>query len=300
MSMARSELTNRWLVALVGIPTAVGLAWIGRWGLGPVLALFSAGAALEVYRFAAVQGVVALRVPGAIAAAALVMLATVFPTVAVAGPVIWTFIMAFLLLLLALAALVRGVEGRPLLVVAVTAAGALVPAGGMSFLVFIRHLPLTAPAGAFDLWSTVAGVALVAYPLMVTWTTDSAAFFGGRRWGRHKLAPRLSPGKTREGGVLGLVGGTAGGVFMGLVVFDLWLGMPISWLAGGAGGLLISALSQLGDLSESAWKREAGVKDSGTVFPGHGGILDRMDSLIFTLPASYWWLALVLPGASLW
>jgi phosphatidate cytidylyltransferase len=298
--MARSELANRWLVALIGMPTAVALAWIGRWGLGPVLAAFSAGAALELYRLAATQELRALRVPGALGAATLVMLATLFPSVAAAGPVLWTFIMAFFLLLLALAALVRGVDGRPAMVTAVTAAGALIPAGGMSFLIFIRHLPVAVPAGAFELWPTVAGVALVAYPLMVTWSTDSAAFFGGRRWGRRKLAPRLSPGKTVEGGVLGLVGGTVGGVFMGLVVFDLWLGMPVSWLAGGVGGLLISALSQLGDLSESAWKREAGVKDSGDFFPGHGGILDRMDSLIFTLPASYWWLTLVLPGVAAW
>ena len=296
--MARSELTKRWLVALVGIPAAVGLAWIGRWGLGPVLAAFSAGAALEVYRLAAAQEVRALRVPGALGAATLVMLTTLFPDVATAGPALWTFIMAFLLLLLAATALVRGVEGRPMMVVAVTAAGALVPAGGMSFLIFIRHLAVEIPPDAFPLWTTVAGVAMVAFPLMVTWSTDSAAFFGGRRWGRRKLAPRLSPGKTVEGGVLGLAGGTVGGWFMGYVVFDLWLGLPVSGLLGAVGGLGISALSQLGDLSESAWKREAGVKDSGDFFPGHGGILDRMDSLIFTIPASYWWLALILPGGA--
>lgn len=298
--MARSELTKRWLVAGVGVPTAVALAWIGRWGLGPVLAAFSAGAALEAYRMASAQGISALRVPGAIGAAALVLLATLVPTVPAAGPVLWTFIVAFFLFLSVAAALVRGVAGRPFLVVAVTAAGALIPAGGMSFLVFIRHLPISPPAGAFALWSTVAGVALVAYPLMVTWLTDSAAFFGGRRWGRRKLAPELSPGKTVEGGLLGLVGGTVGGWIMGELVFGLWLGMPVSGLAGAAGGLLISACSQLGDLAESAWKREAGVKDSGDFFPGHGGILDRMDSLIFTIPASYWWLALVLPGVSPW
>ena len=298
--MARSELTKRWLVAAVGMPTAVALAWIGRWGLGPVLALFCAGAALEVYRLAETQGIRALRTPGAIGAAAVVMIATFYPSVAEAGPILWTFVMAFLLLLSAVAALVRGVEGRPLMVVAVTAAGALIPAGGMSFLVLIRHLPVRMPPGAFDLWPTVAGVALFAYPLMVTWMTDSAAFFGGRRWGTRKLAPRLSPGKTLEGGLLGLLGGTLGGWIMGELVFGLWLGMPVTGVLGAVGGLLISALSQLGDLAESAWKREAGVKDSGTVFPGHGGILDRMDSLVFTIPASYGWLALWLPTASPW
>lgn len=298
--MARSELTKRWAVALVGIPTAVALAWIGRWGLGPVLALFSAGAALEVYRLARVQGVEALRVPGALAAAAVVLIPTLLPSMAAAAPVLWAFALTFLLVVYAGAALSGGADGRPLLVTAVTAAGALLPAGGVGFLVLIRHLPVRAPADAFELWARVAGVALVAYPLMVTWMTDSAAFFGGRRWGRRKLAPRLSPGKTVEGGLLGLLGGTVGGWIMGQLVFGLWLGMPGLGFAGALGGLLISVLSQLGDLAESAWKREARVKDSGTFFPGHGGILDRMDSLIFTVPASYGWLVLILPGAGPW
>ena len=298
--MARSELTKRWAVALVGMPVAVGLAWIGRWGLGPVLALFSAGAALEAYRLARVHGVEALRVPGALAAAVVVMIPTLFPSLAAAGPVLWAFTLTFLLVVYSGAALSRGPDGRPLLVTAVTAAGALLPAGGVGFLVLIRHLPVRAPADAFELWARVAGVALVAYPLMVTWMTDSAAFFGGRRWGRRKLAPRLSPGKTVEGGFLGLLGGTLGGWIMGELVFGLWLGLPGLGFAGALGGLLISVLSQLGDLAESAWKREARVKDSGTFFPGHGGILDRMDSLIFTIPASYGWLVLVLPGVGPW
>ncbi len=298
--MARSELTKRWLVALVGIPTAVVLAWIGRWGLGPVLAAFSAGAAIEAYQLAERQGVRPLRLVGATTAAGLLVLVTLFPSVESAGPVLWTFVMVFLLAALALAALVRGVEGRPMVTVAVTAAGALIPAGGISFAIFIRHLPLAVPVGAPDYWPNLAGLALVAYPLMVTWMTDSAAFFAGRRWGRKKMAPALSPGKTVVGGWAGLVGGVVGGWIMGYLVFTLWLGIPVSGLAGAVGGLLIAALSQLGDLAESAWKREAGVKDSGTFFPGHGGILDRMDSLIFTVPASYWWLALVLPGVGPW
>jgi len=298
--MARSELTQRWMVALVGIPTAIVLAWIGRWALGPVLAAFCVGAALEAYRLAAAQGVAALRVIGSVGAAGLVVLAMLFQGVPAAGPVLWTYVVAFLLVLMAMATLVRGVEGRPMLVVAVTAAGALIPAGGMSFGIFIRHLPLDVPTGAPGYWPNLAGLALVAFPLMVTWLTDSAAFFAGRRWGKKKLAPRLSPGKTVVGGWAGLVGGLVGGWIMGQLAFTLWLGIPVSGLAGAVGGLLIGALSQVGDLTESAWKREAGVKDSGTFFPGHGGILDRMDSLIFTLPASYWWLALVLPGMGPW
>lgn len=298
--MARSELAQRWVVALVGVPVAVGLAWVGRWAMGPVLAVFSAIAALEVYRLAEVQGVRALCWVGAVGAAALVMLAAALPGVEAAGPVLFTFVMAFLLVVSALAIWRRGVDGRPLMTVAVTAMGTLIPAGAMSFIIFIRHLPVRLDPAAPAVWPTLTGVALVAYPLMVTWMTDSGAFFGGRRWGRRKLAPLLSPGKTVEGALAGLVGGTLGGWIMGYLVFGLWLGVPIGVAAAAAGGLVISVISQVGDLAESAWKREAGVKDSGTVFPGHGGVLDRMDALMFTIPAAYWWLATALPGVSPW
>ena len=298
--MARSELAQRWGVALVGVPAAVAVAWVGRWALGPVLAVFCAVAALEVYRLAEVQDVRALRWPGAVAAAAVPMLAAALPGVEAAGPALFTFVMAFLLVISALAVWRRGVDGRPLLTVAVTAVGALIPAGAMSFIVFVRHLPVEPAGPVSGAWPTMVGVALVAYPLMVTWLTDSGAFFGGRRWGRRKLAPALSPGKTLEGAVAGLVGGTLGGWIMGYLVFGLWLGVPITVAAAAGGGLVISVISQVGDLAESAWKREAGVKDSGTVFPGHGGVLDRMDALLFTIPASYWWLAMALPGVSPW
>lgn len=298
--MARSELAQRWLVALVGIPTAVALAWIGRWAIGPVLAVFCAGAALEVYRLAATRGVQALQWPGAAGGAAFVLLAAAFPSVPAAGPVLFSFIVGFLLLLSAVAVWRRGADGRPLLTVAVTATGTLVPAGTMSFVLFLRHLPVEPTAAAPPVWTTLAGVALVAYPLAVTWLTDTGAFFGGRRWGRRKLAPTVSPGKTIEGALAGLVGGVLGGWLVAYLAFELWLGVPVTALQGAVGGFLISLASQVGDLAESAWKREAGVKDSGTFFPGHGGVLDRMDALMFTIPASYWWLATALPGVSPW
>ena len=121
--------------------------------------------------------------------------------------------------------------------------------------------------------------------LVLVWIADTAAFFAGRRWGRHKLAPSISPGKTREGAVGGLIGALAYAIICAALVEGL------SWLTYLAAAALIAVLSIVGDLFESAVKRQAEVKDSGTLLPGHGGILDRVDSATATLPLA----ALLLP-----
>ncbi len=290
--MARTELAQRLSVAVVGIPIVLLALWAGRWVLGPLLALFCAGAALELYRMAEQRGIRPLRLPGATGAAVLVLIAAAHPTVAGAAPFLWATVM-LLILSVALAVIwERGVEGQPLMVMAVTAIGAILPAGAMSYIIFIRHMPVMVDPAAGS-QPALVGLALVAYPLAITWMTDSGAYFVGKRWGRRKLIPRVSPGKTMEGALGGLVTGTLGGLLVALALSG-WLGVAFPPLLGALGGLLIAAISQAGDLAESAWKREAGVKDSGAVFPGHGGILDRMDSLLFTIPAGYVWLSLVL------
>lgn len=296
--MARSELSLRLMVAAVGIPAVLAAIYVGRWVLGPLMALLCAGAALELYRMAEQRGIRPLRVPGAVGAAILVLIAMVRPTVAAAAPALWTAAILLLLVMCLAVIWVRGVEGRPLVSMAVTVTGALLPAGAMSYVIFLRHMPVVSDPITAG-WGSLVGLGLVAYPLAVTWMTDSGAYFVGKRWGRRKLIPTVSPGKTREGAVAGLVGGTLGGLLIALA-FEAWLGIELHPVLGAVGGLLIAAISQAGDLAESMWKREAGVKDSGSVFPGHGGILDRMDSLLFTIPASYWWLSLVLAQGPGW
>lgn len=294
----RSELSQRLGVAAVGIPAVVAALYVGRWAMGPALALLCAGAALELYRLADARGVRPLRAAGVVGSVALVAVVTLEPRIADAAPGLWT---VGLLLMLGVALGViwlRGVEGRPLLTTAVTTIGAVIPAGAMSYAIFLRHMPVDAdPLNGF--WAALVGVGLVAYPLTVTWMTDSAAYFFGRRFGRRKLIPRVSPGKTVEGAVAGLAGGTLGGFLVSLTFVYLF-GIGLSPLLGALGGLLIGGVSQAGDLAESAWKREAGVKDSGTFLPGHGGILDRMDSLLFTIPVSYWWLGFILGDGLAW
>lgn len=123
--------------------------------------------------------------------------------------------------------------------------------------------------------------------LVLVWVADSAAYFVGRAWGRHKLAPAISPGKTWEGAA----GGVAGALVYAIICkrfFD-----DVGWAAYLAAAALLALLSIVGDLFESAAKRRAGVKDSGALLPGHGGILDRIDSATAVLPLAALLMALM-------
>lgn len=115
------------------------------------------------------------------------------------------------------------------------------------------------------------------------WAGDTMAFFVGKAIGRHKLAPSVSPNKTWEGAAANLVAACSVGVLVGPHFGDAY-GKPIGPWLGLATGLIVGVLGQAGDLYESAWKREHGLKDSGNLLPGHGGVLDRFDSLLFAAP----------------
>ena len=128
----------------------------------------------------------------------------------------------------------------------------------------------------------INGGIVIIFILSAVWICDTAAYFGGKKFGRNKLAPVLSPNKTIEGAVLGLIGGAAWAVIVSPMIQSLLSTGQILITA-----LIIGTIGQLGDLSESALKRSAGVKDSGTFLPGHGGVLDRFDSLITAVPAIY-------------
>ena len=138
------------------------------------------------------------------------------------------------------------------------------------------------------------GPSLVAFLLCVVWVGDTAAFYVGRAWGRHKLAPKLSPNKTWEGAL----GSMAGSVMMAAGLWGLaelleqWDSAFLSypgeiwyWLML---AVVVNAAAQVGDLAESALKRSAGVKDSGSLLPGHGGVLDRIDALLLAAPVLWY------------
>lgn len=143
----------------------------------------------------------------------------------------------------------------------------------MAMLVQLRALP--------------RGPEWVIYVLVLVWISDTAAYFTGRALGRHKLAPRISPGKTWEGSAGSLVAAVLFGV-----IYAGYIAPGLSWGWSLAMAAAVNVAGQIGDLAESALKRGAGVKDSSTLLPGHGGVLDRIDALLFAVPALWYILSL--------
>ncbi len=142
------------------------------------------------------------------------------------------------------------------------------------------HLTVPLPGALGD-----PGAWVLLLVVFCTWACDTGAFFSGKAFGRHKLAPEISPGKTVEGSA----GGWLSAVLMGLVLG--WL-LGLEPGAAGALGALVGVMAQVGDLCGSALKRDLGIKDFGGLLPGHGGVLDRFDSLLMTAPVVYYLLAL--------
>jgi phosphatidate cytidylyltransferase len=124
------------------------------------------------------------------------------------------------------------------------------------------------------------GLAWAMLTILVIWIGDTTAYFAGRSFGRAKLAPRISPGKTIVGGVAGLVSSAlvGGATFTAFGLGVWWVGLIV--------GAVVGIMGQVGDLCESFLKRQAGIKDSGQLIPGHGGVLDRIDALLFAFPTS--------------
>jgi phosphatidate cytidylyltransferase len=263
------------------------VVYLGDLPLALFLGLLGALGAWELYRLARPGGSDALDVLGIPVAAAIPLYAVLHRLEVIQQP---AALAAVVLLALTGAALwARGVEGRPLEAVAVTAFGAVYASGMLTFAYLLRHHRFVV--------TPEAGSVLVLYPVLLTWASDTGAYFAGRAFGTTKLMPSVSPGKTRAGAVGALV------VTVGVsLAYNALVLRPVAQLAltvwtAALFGLVISAVGQVGDLVESLFKRQAGVKDSSHLIPGHGGILDRLDSLYFALPVAYLMLSrLLLPA----
>ena len=283
-----SELAKRVASAVIAAPLVIACIWFGDAALATLLAVAAAVGAWEFYRIAdAASGARALAGVG-IVSSSLVPIAIHAASRGLGAPAPTTGVL-FTLALLALAVWLRGVDGHPLTAVATTVLGVLYVGVPLGYAYALRHHDWIATRSA--------GTALVMLPILCTWASDIGAYFTGRLIGGPKLVPAVSPGKTVSGALGALVGSAALAWAYAPNVLR-----PAAHLGFAPGrallfGLLVSVAAQLGDLVESLLKRDAGVKDSSNLLPGHGGILDRVDSLLFVLPASYLLLGwLLLPA----
>ncbi|HUL70513.1 MAG TPA: phosphatidate cytidylyltransferase [Gemmatimonadales bacterium] len=286
-----ANLARRIAFAAVAIPLALGLVWLGGPFFVAVVALISILGARELYGLATLQGVSPSLTFGLPAAAAFAPAAWVTVTGSLAGTVVarvWPYAAALWLMGLFTWVLWRHAPtAKPMGAAAVTVLGAIYCGGLPAFIVQIRHAN-QGPGSWLGTW-------LVFFPLVITWIGDTAAMFGGRMIGGPKLAPVVSPGKTRAGAVAGLLGSLVAAVIFALVALRPF-GVTLAPLQLVAFAVVLSVVGQVGDLVESLFKREVGLKDSSHLIPGHGGILDRFDSLYFVLPvaaAMYRWFGVI-------
>jgi phosphatidate cytidylyltransferase len=266
----------RILTALVGIPIFLGLLYVGKWPLFALVAGMGLIGFHEYVRMWRHKGIQAADLLGAVAVLALITWAALSPQHGLyLGAMLAAIPMALLAWLL-----VR-FRTRNVTDALVTFFGVVYVGWLLSHLLLLRSL------GEGTGWDL--GLRWVLFAFVGTWVADSFAYFIGRAFGRRKLLPAVSPNKSVEGAIGGGVATVITGWFLAVMV-------GISPWQGAAIGFGIFVLSVLGDLAESALKRYAGVKDSGSLIPGHGGVLDRFDSSLFVLPFVYYVARLFFVG----
>jgi phosphatidate cytidylyltransferase len=259
------NLVSRLLVAVVGLPIVLGLVYLGGWWL---FGLALAVALVGLHEFAVMaRGLRPLVLASYVGAVAMLAGAT-------AGGLEW--LLGGVLLTLAFAFVLQGLAGSrqsPTVAIGATLLGACWVALGLAHVILLRDLPVDGRLAVFTV-------------LIAVFAADTLAYFAGRLLGRHKLAPRISPGKTWEGFVAGTLAAVAVAFFALYEDRDTYLEI---WQALVLGGVVAIAAA-LGDLFESALKRDMQVKDTGRLLGGHGGVLDRVDSLLWAAPAAFYLL----------
>ena len=283
MALLRDFL-KRSVLLIIGVPIVVIAAWLGGWVFAVFLVALTLPAMGEYYAGVEHRGGRPAAVVGYVSAAAMIV-ATLFAPEAIRDRLILFILFLSVMLVFLVSFDRRGYQG----VVhdtAVTIFGLVYIGLMMTFSARLRdlNLPLLMGAGPVFLGGNVASLLLVLAPC---WALDTAAFGVGRAWGQRRLAPALSPGKTLEGAI----GGFLAAVITTLLLGALWCHLP--WKHALTLGCLIGIFGQVGDLAESVLKRDLGLKDFGSIFGPHGGILDRFDDLLFVMPLAYFYLWLV-------
>jgi phosphatidate cytidylyltransferase len=264
-------LRTRALSAAVLIPLVAVITYAGGWVLAIVLLLIAIRAAHEFFQLLRADGYRPSLVACAAVMAAL-MIAARFPNLHLTG-----LVLAGSILVTLTWQLLRPPEGQPTQSWALTVGGALWLGWLISHFVLVRDLSPAFGLGLGTRWMTLG--------LLATWVNDSAAYFVGKAVGRHPCCPYLSPHKTWEGTIGGWIGGVVATILLGSWLVDL------PWAHGLALGALIATAAPLGDLAKSMVKRQMKVKDFSALIPGHGGMFDRIDSLLFVMPVVYHYAA---------
>jgi len=257
----------RVVTAFVGMPIVLGVAWLGGWWAFVVAALIALLAISELHSMMVHEGYHPLVLVSC-ALSLLFILAAMLPLQRV--PMLEIGISVALLASFPFLFFRKKLEGA-MLDWSLTLAIAFYVGWPLSLVLVLRGFQVGLGTGLWWLFLLFGGV----------WGFDTGAFFAGHFWGRHKLAPRISPGKTWEG----VFGGLLFSVTAALVFASLALGVP--WYLAVPLGVLLGMAATLGDLAESLIKRQTHVKDSGQFFPGHGGVLDRIDSILFAILVIY-------------
>ena len=255
-----SSFWSRILVGLVGIPVVLGVVYLGGWW---VFGLAAVGAAIALHEFWLMTRPLRPLAPAGYVGAGLALAAAEVGDVGwMLGGAMTSFALAFVL------KAVSETRQAATTSISATVMGTMWIGVGLGFLILVRELPEHGRLAAFTV-------------LLAVWAGDTFAYFGGRLVGRHKMAPRTSPGKTWEGFFFG----TAATIFVTFVALyeQDFLTIAESLVL----GAVLAVAAPLGDLFESLLKRDAGVKDSGSLLGGHGGMLDRLDAFLFAAPAAY-------------
>ena len=265
----------RVITAIVGILAVLALVWLGGWFLTSAILAVALIALMEYDRMLKNVSIHIYKKPSALALA-LVIMASGFYSVKI-------FTAGILLSFCFLLFLILSITKEQMTDLIYTSFGVLYFGIGFGTLAFLRGSYELLPPGAVHM---EPGIFLILFALIGTWASDSSAYLVGRRFGKHKMAPHISPNKTMEG----LFGGAAGCmalgmIFSALVQYNLFHGFLLS--------LVAAVMAPVGDLFESYMKRACDIKDSGNILPGHGGMMDRFDSILFVAPALEGILALL-------
>ena len=280
-----TNMVKRILVGLVGIPATIALIYADARIFSAVIIPLTTLALLEFYKLAESKHAVPNKVVGVVGSIALqilFLLYTVSTTAQGAQIMVYLTVAAIGFVLLTLTAEMFRAEENALLNTSLTVFGVVYVTVCLSMLMMLRS---NVNIFGFD------GASLTVTLFAGVWMCDSAAYFTGLAIGKHKLFPRVSPKKTWEGAI-------GGGIAAVLIVIGLfaWLMPSVPMVHGVAIGTIIAVFGPIGDLAESWLKRDAVVKDSSHIIPGHGGILDRFDSMLFVAPLVTIYLVLIFSG----